>query len=78
MQGVFVTGTDTGVGKTIVSACLARRWGAAYWKPVQTGLASEPGDTETVAWLAGLTPGRLHTPRYSLAAPLSPRSRKRA
>jgi malonyl-CoA O-methyltransferase len=72
MQSVFVTGTDTGVGKTVVSACLARRWGAAYWKPIQTGLAQEPGDTETVAWLAGLPPGRLHTPRYSLAAPLSP------
>jgi len=72
MQRVFVTGTDTGVGKTVVSACLARRWGAAYWKPVQTGLAQERGDTEIVAWLAGLPPDRVHPPRYCLAAPLSP------
>jgi malonyl-CoA O-methyltransferase len=70
--GVFVTGTDTGVGKTVVAACLVRRWGAEYWKPVQTGLAGEAGDTVTVATLAGATPDRLHAPRHSLAAPLSP------
>ncbi|MEI9965954.1 MAG: dethiobiotin synthase [Caulobacteraceae bacterium] len=71
-RGVFVTGTDTGVGKTVVAACLARAWGADYWKPVQTGLAEEPGDTETVARLAGLAPSRLHPPAYEYAAPLSP------
>jgi malonyl-CoA O-methyltransferase len=71
-HGVFVTGTDTGIGKTMVSACLVRAWDARYWKPVQTGLADEPGDTETVAWLASAKPERLHAPRWSLRAPLSP------
>ncbi|WP_258127666.1 dethiobiotin synthase [Achromobacter anxifer] len=70
--GVFVTGTDTGIGKTLVSAILARAWNADYWKPVQTGVAEEPGDTETVAQLAGLPPERLHLPAYVLQAPLSP------
>lgn len=51
--GVFVTGTDTGVGKTLVSACLVRRWQALYWKPLQSGLADEEGDTPTIARLAG-------------------------
>jgi malonyl-CoA O-methyltransferase len=69
--GVFVTGTDTGVGKTIVAACLVRRWGAHYWKPAQTGLADEPGDTETVARLADLEAARWHNPRFAFAAPLS-------
>jgi dethiobiotin synthase len=69
--GVFVTGTDTGVGKTLVSACLVRRWGAYYWKPAQTGLAEEPGDTETVVRLAGLNESRWHHPRFAFAAPLS-------
>jgi len=73
-RGVFVTGTDTGVGKTVVAACLVRRWGAAYWKPVQTGLAEETGDTDTVVQLAGLPPGRVHAPRHELAAPLSPQA----
>lgn len=72
MRGVFVTGTDTGVGKTLVSAVLARAWDADYWKPVQTGLAEEAGDTATVAALAGLGPERLHAPAHQYAAPLSP------
>ncbi|MCW2240455.1 dethiobiotin synthase [Azospirillum canadense] len=71
-RGVFVTGTDTGVGKTVVSACLARAWDAAYWKPLQTGVASEPDDTTTVAALAGLSPERTHPPAYTLSAPLAP------
>ncbi len=46
---LFVTGTDTGVGKTVVSAVLARRARESnthvrYVKPVQTGLtAGAPG-----------------------------------
>ena len=71
-RGVFVTGTDTGVGKTLVSACLVRAWGAAYWKPLQTGIADEPGDTPTVTELAGLSADRRHPPAYALQAPLAP------
>ena len=72
MRGVFVTGTDTGVGKTVVCACLARAWGADYWKPVQTGLDVDEGDTPVVARLAGLPPERLHPPAYSVGPPFSP------
>jgi dethiobiotin synthetase len=36
-KGIFITGTDTGVGKTIISAWLALQLQAAYWKPIQTG-----------------------------------------
>ena len=44
-QGIFITGTDTGVGKTVVAATLAwalRRAGVdfAYLKPVETGIES--------------------------------------
>ena len=46
---LVVTGTDTGVGKTIVSAALARP-GAAYVKPAQTG---DDDDAATVAKLSG-------------------------
>lgn len=69
-RGVFVTGTDTGVGKTVVAACLVHRWRAEYWKPIQTGLADEEGDSPTVARLAH--PLHIHPPLYALAAPLSP------
>jgi len=56
-QALFVVGTDTGIGKTVVSALLlraARRLGAAaYWKPVQTGAES---DKESVRALAEAAP----------------------
>ncbi|WP_345246923.1 dethiobiotin synthase [Pigmentiphaga soli] len=71
-RGVFVTGTDTGIGKTLTSAVLVRAWQADYWKPLQTGIADEPGDSDTVTRLAGLAPGRLHAPASVLRAPLSP------
>lgn len=71
-HGVFVTGTDTGVGKTLVSALLAYAWNADYWKPLQTGIADEAGDTPTVTELAQLPPSRVHAPLSILQAPLSP------
>ncbi|MFT8522651.1 dethiobiotin synthase [Gluconobacter oxydans] len=71
-RGVFVTGTDTGIGKTLVSAILCRAWNATYWKPLQTGLADEEGDTPTVRDLAGLSPARIIPPAYAFQAPLAP------
>ncbi len=49
MRGLFVTGTGTGVGKTIVSACLLAAMRAAgepvrAYKPVVTGLEEQPSD----------------------------------
>lgn len=51
MRGLFVVGTDTGVGKTLVCQILmaGAPKGVRYWKPVQTGLADEPGDSAAVA-----------------------------
>jgi dethiobiotin synthase len=45
MRGIFVTGTDTGVGKTVVSAALMIRYpGSRYWKPIQTGLDDDTAE----------------------------------
>ncbi len=52
MRGYFVTGTDTGVGKTVVAAALAARPGFRYWKPIQTGTSIDD-DTAEVRRLAG-------------------------
>jgi len=71
-RGVFVTGTDTDVGKTVAAACLCAAWNASYWKPVQTGLAADRGDRATVADLAGLTAARVLPSAYEFQAPLSP------
>lgn len=66
MSILIVTGTGTGVGKTIVTAAVAalaasRGGGVAVVKPAQTGVgADEPGDLATVARLAGLGEHALH------------------
>ena len=68
MSTVIVTGTDTGIGKTVFSAGLTRALGATYWKPVQSGL-DEATDSETVARLSG----RPVLPEaYRLQLPASP------
>lgn len=72
LSGAFVvTGTDTGVGKTVFAAGLAGALGACYWKPVQAGLA-DGGDAASVAALAGLPAGRILPERYRLSTPCSP------
>jgi dethiobiotin synthetase len=72
MRGVFVTGTDTGVGKTIVSAALMAAFpNANYWKPVQSG-SNEDDDTHTVRTLANASPERCWEKGYRLAIPASP------
>lgn len=52
-QGLFITGTDTNVGKTVVSAALLHRYrhiALTYWKPIQTGIEQD-NDTKTVSQL---------------------------
>ncbi|MFN2556423.1 MAG: dethiobiotin synthase [Nitriliruptorales bacterium] len=56
-QGVVITGTDTGVGKTVVAAALAALWRGdghevTYVKPVQSGTAEGDDDAALVELLA--------------------------
>jgi dethiobiotin synthetase len=66
---IVVTGTDTGVGKTVASAALAWRLGATYWKPVQAGREEADSDREAVARLAGV---ETLPEAYFLETPCSP------
>lgn len=68
MTRFVVTGTDTGIGKTIFSAALAQATRAPYWKPVQSGLEEET-DSEIVARLAGVP---IIPEAYRLITPASP------
>lgn len=68
----IVAGTDTGIGKTVVSAMLAGALRADYWKPVQSGLDGATTDTETVRLLSGLPEAHFYAECYRLAQPLSP------
>jgi len=68
---LVVCGTDTDVGKTVVSALLVEGLGARYWKPVQSGMEGG-GDTGRVAALLELPAERIVPEAYRLAAPVSP------
>ena len=68
MTRFVVTGTDTGIGKTVFSAGLAQATGTPYWKPIQSGLGEET-DSEVVARLAGVP---IRPEAYRLVTPASP------
>ncbi len=81
MRGLFVTGTDTGVGKSIVAAAIcaalvARGEPVAAFKPVVTGLADPAGDWPRDHDLLSAATGGALAPEevapYRYAPPLSP------
>ena len=71
MNAIVVSGTDTGIGKTIFSAGLTRFLDGLYWKPVQSGLEEET-DSEAVARLSGVPAERILPEAYRLKTPASP------
>ncbi len=74
-RGVFVTGTDTNVGKTVVSAALFHRYrgetSLCYWKPVQTGIEQDD-DTATVRILGACVEEEVFDRGVRLPRPVSP------
>ena len=70
-KGFIITGTDTGIGKTVVAAMLTLALDANYWKPVQSG-TQDGTDTLTVKALTGLPDDRFLAEAYVLTQPLSP------
>ncbi len=68
----IVTGTDTGIGKTVFAAGLVGALRAYYWKPVQAGVDPDGTDSQRVAALSGAGPTRVLPERYCLSHPLSP------
>ena len=74
MSTLIVTGTDTGVGKTVVTAalaCHARLAGmdVAVCKPVQTGVADGDDDLREVGRLSGVD---VLVPGWRYPEPLAP------
>jgi dethiobiotin synthetase len=77
MRGLFVTGTDTEVGKSVVAAALiaalaARGTPVGAFKPVVTGLDDEPEpgkphDHELLAQCAGMAPAEVAPYRFGPA-----------
>ena len=75
LRGLFVTGTDTNVGKTAVSAALMHRYRGdvplRYWKPIQTGIEQDD-DTAEVGRLGRCLPHEVLSSGVRLARPVSP------
>ena len=75
LRGLFVTGTDTGVGKTATAAALFLRYRdrlpLRYWKPIQTGIEHDD-DTAEVARLAACRPDEILSSGVRLERPVSP------
>ncbi len=69
MKGFFITGTDTGVGKTVAAGIFAKIKEADYWKPVQAGDLHDTDSHKIARWLPGTT---IHPEKYRLQTPASP------
>tara|TARA_B100000700_G_scaffold196952_1_gene216749 strand:- start:194 stop:838 length:645 start_codon:yes stop_codon:yes gene_type:complete len=68
---IIICGTDTDVGKTIVSSFFVQGLKGIYWKPIQSG--TEAGtDTQTICKLLNLKPNQYISERYKFKAPVSP------
>ena len=68
---LFVTGTDTDIGKTVVSSILVSGLQAAYWKPIQAG--RDPiTDTEFLKKTTGLPDDHFYEESFNLTEPMSP------
>ena len=70
-EDLFVTGTDTHVGKTVLSALLVAALNGTYWKPIQTG-ASEGTDRQQVMRWVELPESRTVAECYCFDPPVSP------
>ena len=66
----FITGIDTGIGKTVVSSILVQALSANYWKPIQSG-DLENSDSLKVADLISKRIN-IYPESYRLTEPLSP------
>jgi dethiobiotin synthase len=70
-KGFFVTGTDTNIGKTVLSSLLCAALPARYWKPIQTG-AIEGTDRQAVLERTGMHGAGSIPETYIFDDPVSP------
>ncbi len=68
MKKYFITGTNTDVGKTVISALLCEHLNMDYFKPIQTG-SHETLDANTIS---ELTDSKIYDNSYKLEVPASP------
>ncbi|UAB85532.1 dethiobiotin synthase [Zunongwangia sp. SCSIO 43204] len=70
-QSYFITGIDTEVGKTMISAIVTEALKADYWKPIQAG-DLDNSDTHKVERLISNKKTKFHKNAFALKTPMSP------
>lgn len=70
-QSYFITGIDTEVGKTMISAIVTEALEADYWKPIQAG-DLDNSDTHKVERLISNKKTKFHKNTFALMTPMSP------
>tara|TARA_Y100001978_G_scaffold99618_1_gene89142 strand:+ start:1662 stop:2312 length:651 start_codon:yes stop_codon:yes gene_type:complete len=67
----IICGTDTDVGKTLISAFFVRGLQSFYWKPLQSGTETET-DSQSILRLSGITKDKVLKEAYIFNKPVSP------
>ena len=66
-----VCGTDTDIGKTLISSFFVRGLNSFYWKPIQSGIESET-DSQAVMRLTKVDKEKIINEAYIFREPVSP------
>lgn len=79
LPGFFITGTDTEIGKTLITGCLTailreKGWDLGIYKPLQSGhtVDNPEGDAQRLLALADLADDPLDVCLQSFAEPVAP------
>ncbi len=67
----IICGTDTDIGKTLISSFFVKGLNSFYWKPIQSGIESQT-DSQTVEKLAQISKEKIIKEAYVFTKPLSP------
>ena len=66
-----ICGTDTDIGKTLISSFFVRGLQSFYWKPIQSGIENET-DSKSVFRLSGVRKENILREAYIFKKPVSP------
>ena len=67
----IICGTDTDIGKTLISSFLVRGLNSFYWKPIQSGIESQT-DSQTIEKLTRINKEKIINEAYVFTKPVSP------
>ncbi len=72
-KSFFITGTDTNIGKTVISSILVEKLNATYWKPIQCGKDEKNRtDSQVIKKILKIKADRIYPEKYIFKSPVSP------